>query len=392
MSSSKECDDSFKNDNINNNNNDNNIIINNDDNININNNIIQTNDDQPLTLPFTSLDLNSPFDNAILPSEFDTSKYIKTFASSKGNLYGITFQYSSPDITIATSTMNISPDNTLHILTSTDESTALTEVTSTSLPYPPSKLLFSPHEQNKNLLIASSDTLYLYNYTTPSISLLNTFKRTDQVYNGPLTSCDWATASSNVIAVASVDTTVSVIDVETMEPKIIFIAYDKEVYDISFGPDEFTFVTTGADGSMRMFDTRSTDVNSIIFETNDGTPMTNVKWNLSDPNFILSTVMDKNDIYILDQRNTSVPYAILKDHNNVVNNAVWAPELSSMLCSVSDDKTALIWDVYTESITPAESVMVYNAVKEVENVAWVAKSEEWVGIVYGNCAEILKVK
>ena len=288
--------------------------------------------------------------------------------------------------------MNVSPQNTLHILTSSDEATALTEVTSTSLPYPPSKLLFSPHEQNKNLLLASSDTLYLYNYANPSLSLLNTFKRTDQVYNGPLTSCDWATASSNVIAVASVDTTVSVIDVETMEPKIIFIAYDKEVYDISFGPDEFTFVTTGADGSMRMFDTRSTDINSIIFETNDGTPMTNVEWNLSDPNFILSTVMDKNDIYILDQRNTSVPYAILKDHNNVVNNAVWAPELSSMLCSVSDDKTALIWDIYTESITPAESVMVYNAVKEIENVAWVGKTEEWVGIVYGSCTEILKVK
>ena len=373
MSSSKDCEDSFKNDN-----NNNNIIINNDSN---------QNDERP----FASIDLNSPFDNAI-PSEYDSNKYIKTFTSSKGNLYGITFQHSSPDITIATSTMNISPQNTLHILTSSDEATALTEVTSTSLPYPPSKLLFSPHEQNKNLLLASSDTLYLYNYANPSLSLLNTFKRTDQVYNGPLTSCDWATASSNVIAVASVDTTVSVIDVETMEPKIIFIAYDKEVYDISFGPDEFTFVTTGADGSMRMFDTRSTDINSIIFETNDGTPMTNVEWNLSDPNFILSTVMDKNDIYILDQRNTSVPYAILKDHNNVVNNAVWAPELSSMLCSVSDDKTALIWDIYTESITPAESVMVYNAVKEIENVAWVGKTEEWVGIVYGSCAEILKVK
>ena len=51
------------------------------------------------------------------------------------------------------------------------------------------------------------------------------------------------------------------------------------MYDISLGQDEFTFMSTGADGSIRLFDSRSANTSSIIFETIDKTPLTRLKWN-----------------------------------------------------------------------------------------------------------------
>ena len=110
-----------------------------------------------------------------------------------------------------------------------------------------------------------------------------------------------------------------------MDFRANYIAHDKEVFDISLGPDEFTFMTTGADGCVRLFDTRTQDTFRIIFETSDGTPMTTIDWNLHNTNLILVPVLDKNEIYILDQRNSFSPFSILKDHTNVVNNARWAP-------------------------------------------------------------------
>ena len=93
-----------------------------------------------------------------------------------------------------------------------------------------------------------------------------------------------------------------------MDFRANYIAHDKEVFDISLGPDEFTFMTTGADGCVRLFDTRTQDTFRIIFETSDGTPMTTVDWNLHNTNLILVPVLDKNEIYILDQRNSFSPF------------------------------------------------------------------------------------
>ena len=78
----------------------------------------------------------------------------------------------------------------------------------------------------------------------------------------------------------------------------MIIAHDKEVYDISLGPDEFIFMSIGADGSVRLFDSRQANSSSIIFETRDESAMTRLKWNLVNPNFILTVIVDKNEIYI----------------------------------------------------------------------------------------------
>ena len=353
------------------------------------------------------------------------NKYIKKYKSSDSRLYGIAFQSSieSNLINVAVSSLNMNSNNNINILSFSEEDLInenneedninsiniindinsinnINSVNNNSIflksqvqcDFPVSSIMFSPHEQNKNLLVSTSDILRLYSYDNEKLSLKVAFKKRRKDYCGPLTACDWSKVNNSIIGVCSVDTTCAIWDLNKLEVKYMIIAHDKEVYDISLGPDEFTFMSTGADGSVRLFDSRNANSSSIIFETRDKSPMTRLKWNLVNPNFILNVIVDKNEIYILDQRKLTSPYAILKVHTNVVNNAIWAPQSNSNLISVSDDKSALLWDVYCDSDQPEEYFMRYDADFEIENVAWGEVTQNWIGIIDGNQAEILRIQ
>ena len=353
-------------------------------------------------------------DNLKKNEDEKNNKYIKKYKSHDSRLYGITFQSSieSNIINFAVSSLNISKDNNISLLSfhqeelddeeddeekntietnSNKNNINLSENDSIKLKsqvkcnFPVSSILFSPHEENKNLLISTSDL-------EEQLNLIVAFERKTKNYCGPLTSCDWSRANNAIIGVSSVDHTCSIWDLNKREEKYMIIAHDKEVYDISLGPDEFIFMSTGADGSVRLFDSRQANSSSIIFETRDESAMTRLKWNLVNPNFILTVIVDKNEIYILDQRKLNAPYGILKVHTNVVNNAIWAPQSNSNLISVSDDKSALLWDIYCDSEKPEEYIMKYEAENEIENVAWGEVTQNWIGIIDGNQAEILRIQ
>ena len=56
---------------------------------------------------------------------------------------------------------------------------------------------------------------------------------------------------------ASIDTTCTVWDLNTLHAKTHLIAHDKEVFDVAFvAGSEHIFASCGADGSVRMFDLR----------------------------------------------------------------------------------------------------------------------------------------
>lgn len=372
-----------------------------------------------LKITINDKNTNEPFqDNEIKIDENKKeeeikNKYIKKYKSNDSRLYGITFQSSieSNLINFAVSSLNISKDNNITLLSFEQEEldeeeeqgdNNLNNINLQTNPiklksqvkceFPVSSILFSPHEENKNLLISTSDILSLYSYEEEQLNLKVAFKRRTKDYNGPLTSSDWSRANKAIIGVSSVDGTCSIWDLNKLVEKYMIIAHDKEVYDISLGQDEFIFMSTGADGSVRLFDSRQANSSSIIFETRDESPMTRLKWNLVNPNFILTVIVDKNEIYILDQRKLSAPYGILKVHTNVVNNAIWAPQSNSNLISVSDDKSALLWDIYCDSKKPEEFIMKYEAEYEIENVAWGDVTQNWIGIIDGNQAEILRIQ
>lgn len=63
-----------------------------------------------------------------------------------------------------------------------------------------------------------------------------------------------------------------------------------------------TFGTTGADGSVRLFDLRSLEHSTILFEAPALQPLLRLQWNKVDPNYLATILTDSNKIMILDIR------------------------------------------------------------------------------------------
>lgn len=107
--------------------------------------------------------------------------------------------------------------------------------------------------------------------------------------------------------------------------KTQLIAHDKEVYDIAFATNVFTFATAGADGSIRLFDVRNLEHSTILYDNQNQIPFVRLTWNRMDPNFIATVMMDNNKVTILDIRYPSSIYQELCGHSNYVNSLSWAP-------------------------------------------------------------------
>ena len=313
------------------------------------------------------------------------SKYIKRY-QTQFPLYGITFQSSPSPLTLALSTKELSQKNKIIILEYQEDK--FIERIKIDCEFPPSSILFCPNISNKDLLISTSDSLRIYKYSENKLTFQKEIKGNNKIYCGPLTSCDWSHINPSVVGVSSSDTTCTLWDISKSEILSTLIVDDKSVYDISLGDDDCTFMTAGAKGGIRLFDIRTPDTCSVLFH--NGNPVSRVKGNIINNNLVICCFVDKSNIYVLDKRKPDNPYAILEGHLNVVNNAIWAPKSNTNVISVGDDKMALVWDIYGDD--KPKCVMEYEAIKFVENVAWGDATDEWVGIVYGDNVEILKMK
>lgn len=158
----------------------------------------------------------------------------------------------------------------------------------------------------------------------------------------PITSVSWSAVDPNLLLSASYDTTCTIWNVETCSIRTQLIAHDKEVFDVSFSPIRSdSFVSVGAEGSLRMFDTRYTihsnfnilrnlEHSTILFETKDATPLVRLAWNPNDPRYLACFGLDATDVNIIDTRSPAVPVAALPGHANV-SCCRWAPHSSNHL-------------------------------------------------------------
>jgi len=145
----------------------------------------------------------------------------------------------------------------------------------------------------------------------------------------PLTSFDWNEADPKRLGTSSIDTTVTVWDIERGEVDTQMIAHDKEVYDIAWG-GLGVFATVSADGSVRVFDLRCAlpqllsltllliclircfssllflrdkEHSTIIFESpTPETPLLRLSWNKQDPRYMATLLMDSPKVIVLDIR------------------------------------------------------------------------------------------
>ncbi|KAG5460992.1 MAG: transparent testa glabra 1 protein [Olpidium bornovanus] len=183
----------------------------------------------------------------------------------------------------------------------------------------------------------------------------------------PLTSFDWNDTDPTLVVTSSIDTTCTVWNVERGQANTQLIAHDKEVYDVAWASGSANiFASVGADGSVRMFDLRSLEHSTIIYETPTPTtgaaavgqptsiPILRLAYNRCDPNYLATFHMHSKDVAILDIRIPGLPVTELKGHEANVNALAWAPHSSIHLCTAGRWRAMfhayfirLAWQVFT---------------------------------------------
>lgn len=94
-----------------------------------------------------------------------------------------------------------------------------------------------------------------------------TLQNSKAEFSAPLTGFSWSMLEPTQIVTASIDTTCTVWDISTGVPVTQLIAHDREVYDVAWSPAQREiFASVGADGSVRMFDLRSLEHSTILYE------------------------------------------------------------------------------------------------------------------------------
>ena len=306
-------------------------------------------------------------------------------------LYSLAFHNYVDNCRLALGSLEKNLHNNIEIIEMKDD--ILKRTTMENQEFPSTKLMWSPSRNNQNLLASSSDVIRLYKYTEENQLELNlTLHNKKSKYCAPLTSFDWNKENNSILGTASIDTTCTIWDLNKSTIRTQLIAHDREVFDIAFSQDEHIFISTGADGSIRLFDLRSLDHSTIIYESKDQTPITKIAWNMQNSHFISALAWERENVYIIDSRRQMMSLVELKSHNGPVTGMAWAPQSNSHICSVGLDKNALIWNIQNQIENSNNGpYLSYSAPEEINNVAWCNLHTEWIGIVFNNHLQLLRV-
>ncbi|MCJ1453443.1 hypothetical protein MMC28_003790 [Mycoblastus sanguinarius] len=262
--------------------------------------------------------------------------------------------------------------------------------------YPVTRILWEPassQKQSTDLLATSGDHLRLWSLPSQSsynpnnsitrssttaqppqkltpLALLSNSKSPE--HTAPLTSLDWNTLSPSLIITSSIDTTCTIWDIPTLTAKTQLIAHDKEVFDVRFCANSVdVFVSCGADGSVRMFDLRSLEHSTIIYEPSEknnekssspgnispttaqqtmsyAPPLLRLAASPHDAHLLATFSQDSNSIRILDVRQPGQALLELRGHAAAINCIEWSPSRRGTLASGGDDSLVLIWDLLNQ--------------------------------------------
>lgn len=306
------------------------------------------------------------------------------------------------------------------------------EVTSFVHPYPPTKILWKPRNESRTgpsgLFATSADFLRIWRYdlnnnepvlagerssfvgrtelngTKPNVKLESRLSIKEGEKNcAPLTSFDWNRSDIRMIISSSVDTTCAIWDLETSQNVISaclrsqVLAHNNEVYDVSFLHDSRDlFVSSGGDGSVRLFDLRKLDTSTILYEANNvvgaNRALVRVSCNKQEPYYITTFGVDSNKIILLDLRRADNPVAILASNSSIVNCMSWAPHSTHHICSATEDGQALIWQLSDQpERSVKEPLLTYKATDPINAIGWSASNSDWIAIGCKNRLEMLRV-
>ena len=261
-------------------------------------------------------------------------------------------------------------------------------------PYPATKVQFIPDASgvHSDLLATSGDYLRLWSIDDANrrVSLqLKLDNNQKSEFCAPLTAFDWNETAANIIGTASIDTTCTIWDLNTQVATTQLIAHDKEVYDIAFARGTDVFASVGADGSLRLFDLRSLEHSTILYEHSQ--PLLRLAWNKQDPNYLITFAQESNSCIVLDVRVPSIPCAELRAHAGPINAAAWAPHSSCHLCTAGDDGRAFIWDLAPLPNKIVDPMLGFSAVGPINQLQWSALQTEWISVAFESQLQVLRV-
>lgn len=337
--------------------------------------------------------------------------------------------------------------------------------------YPVTRISWEPpssSKQSTDLLATSGDHLRLWSLPSSSqpAMLSNNINRSASVnardppvqklqplallsnsktpeHTAPLTSLDWNTLSPKLIITSSIDTTCTIWDIPTLTAKTQLIAHDKEVFDVRFCAGSVdVFVSCGADGSVRMFDLRSLEHSTIIYEPSEKSdkdkgihhsssafrcesnkfypaampssptkssaaglpsspPLLRLAASPHDAHLLATFAAESNIVRILDARQPGTALLELRGHSASLNSIEWNPSRRGMLASGGDDSQVLVWDLLNsgngasinggaqgeaQAKGPSAS---WRCDYEVNNISWAPQSAltgqggDWLGVCAG---------
>lgn len=337
------------------------------------------------------------FDNEINPaaeqcdSESNTGDNLVLNYTSSKNLYSMAFQ-KSQNVCLAVGSLEKSLNNKIEILDCQNDKIKL--ACSENQEYPITKLMWGPGTNYTNMLASSSDIIRLFKYDEEENKLSNfcSLHNKKSKYSSPLTSFDWNSKNNSILGTASIDTTCTIWDLNKNTIRTQLIAHDKEVFDIAFSQNEHIFISTGADGSIRLFDLRSLDHSTIMYETKDLSPINKIAYNTENSYLISAVVWDNDTVHIIDSRVAMSSLVDLKSHTSAVTGTAWAPQSGTHICSVGEDKLVLIWNVESQmDNVNCGPILSYKAPDQITNVNWCADHSEWIAITFKNQLQLLRV-
>ncbi|KAL4804278.1 WD40-repeat-containing domain protein [Aspergillus unguis] len=227
----------------------------------------------------------------------------------------------------------------------------------------------SPPQHSSNSITRSASQREMPAAKLSPLALLSNSKSPE--HTAPITSLDWNTISPSLIITSSIDTTCTIWDIPTLTAKTQLIAHDKEVYDVRFCANSVdVFVSCGADGSVRMFDLRSLEHSTIIYEPTDKNeklkvmspgngspsapanawppPLLRISASPHDAHLLATFSQDSSIVRVLDVRQPGQALLELKGHSAALNSVEWSPNRRGVLASGADDCLVLLWDLINQ--------------------------------------------
>uniref|UniRef100_A0A915DMG8 Uncharacterized protein n=1 Tax=Ditylenchus dipsaci TaxID=166011 RepID=A0A915DMG8_9BILA len=273
--------------------------------------------------------------------------------------------------------------------------------------YPSSALQFIPTMDPSlpELIASATNHLKIFRYNPFNQAITEEcelFSNKSSAYSSPLTNLDWNEIDPSLVGTSSIDTTCTIWNIEVGQTvghtsvqgsvKTQLIAHEKPVHDIAFtrmdnGKDQFA--TAGADGSVRLFDLRSLQHSTILYEDIEKRALNHVAWNKLDPTKLATVANESNEVVILDVRAPCRPIAKFSNHRGSVNGIAWAPHSTVHICTAGSDRQALIWQM--NHFNKDEPILAYNAEGEIAQIHWGTRNNQWICICFNNHLEILRV-